>query len=130
MITSFHQDEPSTITYLWGILLVIPILLAAGVLEQSGNHLALPDKESYRSSFSDTILGSSTWRKPTQPQIPWRPTTRPSFGWRTPPNTQTSNTITRRPIELFPQYQPGRNFDFNHITREEKPLIKVFEFGQ
>ncbi len=130
MIGSFTEHESSSSTYLWFVLLAMPILLAAGVLEQSGNHLALPDQESYRSNFSDAILDSSTWRKPHQPELQWRETPRPDLGWRTPRSTKPSNTTTSRHIELFPKYQPGKSTDFDHITREEKPLIKVFEFGR
>ncbi len=130
MITSLDKDEAPTSIHLWFLALVLPILLAAGVLDRSGKDITLPSEESYRSSFSDTILDSSTWRKPKPPDIQWREPTRPSLGWRTPPRTESSTTTTRRRIELFPQYQPGRDSDFDHITREDKPLIKVFEFGR
>ena len=129
MTFSFCEDERSSLRSLWFMVLALPILVAAGAFETSTNHMALPEEEAYRSNFSDSILDSSTWRKPQPPELSWRETPRPALGWRTPPSTKPSATTSRRRIELFPKYQPGRTSDFDPITREEKPLIKVFEFG-
>ena len=114
---------------LWLMLSAIPLLMAAGIVEQSGTHHTLPEEESYRSNFSETILDSSNWRKPQRPEIPWRERPRPPLEWRTPASTTPPSTSSRHSIELFPKYQPGKTTDFDPITREEKPLIKVFEFG-
>ncbi len=129
MTCRHDADERVASTSHWLLMLTIPIVLAAGVLEQSGNHLVLPEEDSYRSNFTDTIFESSEWRKPPAPELPWREPPRPEIGWRTPPNSTSSPTTSRRRIELFPRYQPGRTTDFDPITREEKPLIKLFEFG-
>ncbi|GJL53359.1 MAG: hypothetical protein NPIRA02_04910 [Nitrospirales bacterium] len=115
--------------YLCVLMFVIPLLFAAGITEQSGQHVILPDEDSYRSNFSETILESLEWRKPPPTEFPWRTPPRPELGWRTPPSTQPSTTSPRSKIELFPKYRPGAPTDFDHIQREEKPLIKVFEFG-
>ncbi len=130
MTESFFSDEHNSTVNLWCLLLAIPILLAAGILERSGNLPVLPKEESYRSNFSDTILESSDWRKkPQAPTMQWRKSTRPALSWRTPQKPQSSPSTSRRRIELFPKYRPGMTSDFDYITREEKPLIKVFEFG-
>ena len=129
MTTTIYRDERLSSTSFWLMTLVIPICLAAGVLEQSANHAILPDEESYRSDLSETILESSDWRKPPPPTLPWREPPQPKLHWRTAPDSKSSTSQTRRHIELFPKYRPGRTTDFDHIKREEKPLIKVFEFG-
>ncbi len=130
MISTCIQGEATSPRHIYFILLVLPILLAAGTLDQSSKGIDLPSKESYRSNFSDTILDSSSWRRPPPSELPWRDTPRSELGWRTTPNTRSTVPAARRRIELFPTYRPGRTTDFDHITREEKPLIKVFEFGQ
>jgi hypothetical protein len=50
-------------------------------------------------------------------------------GWRTPQPSQSQTSSSKRTIELFPRYEPGKQSDFDYIEREEKPLIKLFEFG-
>ena len=130
MTYTFSSDEHFSAQHVWIMTLAIPILLAAGAIEQSRNHITLPEEESYRSDFSETILESTDWRKPPPPTVPWRETPQPKLEWRTPQGPQPPTSPSRNRIELFPEYRPGRATDFDHITREEKPLIKIFEFGR
>ncbi len=69
------------------LMAAMPLLLAAGILEQSGNQHTLPEEESYRSNFSEMILDSSSWRTPQQPGVPWRESPRPPVEWRSPAST-------------------------------------------
>lgn len=130
MTDVFSIAERFPAQYLWIMTLAIPFLLAAGAIEQSRNHITLPEEDSYRSDLSETILESADWRKPAPPALPWREAPQPKLEWRTPQGPQPSTSAPRDRIELFPKYRPGRTTDFDHITREEKPLIKVFEFGR
>ena len=104
------------------------MLLAAGVLEKSGTSLVLPEEGSYRSSLSETILETSEWRSPKETDVGWREPPPAMSNWRTPPSLESRLTTPRRKIDLFPRYKPGNPTDFDNIRREEKPLIKVFEF--
>ena len=112
------------------LLLLLPVLLAAGMIEKSGTHLSLPDEDSYRSPLSENLLESNRWRIPQEEKQDWRlPPPPPPVGWRTPQTPQAETSDTKRTIELFPRYQPGKQSDYDFNEREEKPLIKMFEFG-
>ncbi len=110
------------------LLALLPVLLAAGILEKSGTQNSLPDEDAYRSPLSDNLLESNQWRIPQEEKQDWRLPPPPPIGWRTPQPSQ-SPTSSKRTIELFPRYQSGNPADFDLIEREEKPLIKIFEFG-
>lgn len=113
-----------------GLLLVLPAILAAGLMEKSALDNSLPESESYRTPFSDSILESNRWRAPQEEKRDWRlPPPPPPLGWRTPQASQSEPAASNRSIELFPRYQPGKQSDYDMIEREEKPLIKMFEFG-
>jgi hypothetical protein len=114
-----------------GLFLLLPALLAAGVMEQSGTtQLSLPDEDSYRSPLSDNLLETNRWRIPQEEKRDWRlPPPPPPVGWRTPQSAQPETSDTKRTIELFPRYQPGKQSDYDFNAREERPLIKMFEFG-
>jgi len=111
------------------LLALLPVLLAAGVLEKSGAQISLPDEDTYRSPLSDNLLESNQWRIPQEEKQDWRLPPPPPVGWRTPQHSQSDTSSSKRTIELFPRYQPGNPSDYDLIEREEKPLIKIFEFG-
>ncbi len=112
------------------LLLFLPALLAAAALEKSGTHLSLPDEGSYRSPLSENLLESNNWRIPQEKKQDWRlPPPAPSLGWRTPQATESETSPSQRTIELFPRYKSGKPSDYDMIEHEEKPLIKMFEFG-
>ena len=113
----------------WTLLAIVPMILAAGAMEQAAPSLALPDKQSYRTPLSDALIESSEWRTPAQPEVDWRQPRSSSLGWRTEPPSQPQPSQSKKRIHLFPRSQPGNPFDYDHIEREDKPQIKVFEFG-
>ncbi len=113
----------------WALLAMVPALLAAGAIEKLAPDLVLPDEQSYRTPLSDTLFESSEWRTPEEPETAWRQRPSPSVGWRTESPSQAPPSRSKKTINLFPRYQPGNPNDFDHINREEKPQIKVFEFG-
>ena len=129
MISSVSHDDRITSTTQFWLVLALPVIVAAGMDDRSAQHIMLPDEASYRSNLSSTILESSEWRSPPVPTLPWREAPRPKLEWRTTPDPHASTSTSRR-IELFPKYRPGRVTDFDYIKREEKPLIKIFEFGR
>jgi hypothetical protein len=112
-----------------GLLILLPAVLAAGMIEKSATGNSLPEPESYRTPFSDTIFESNRWRAPQKEERDWRLPPPPPVGWRTPETSQSETSSSKRTIELFPRYQPSKQSDFDYIEREEKPLIKMFEFG-
>lgn len=115
--------------WLWPLLAVLPLIIAAGIIENPGGSLGLPEEGAYRSPLSDALLGSSRWRVPQQNQQGWREQPPSPVGWRTAPQPLPETPSSRPPLELFPKYIPGITSDYDFISREEKPLIKVFEFG-
>lgn len=124
------NGQPAHPVWLMGVLILLPALLAAGTIENPLNHSSLPDEDSYRSPLSETLLESNRWRIPQEEKRDWRlPSPPPQRGWRTPETTKPSTTPSTRTIEIFPRYQPGNPADFDFIEREEKPLIRMFEFG-
>jgi len=126
----FHGNgQPAPPVWLVGVLVLIPALMAAGTIENPLNNSSLPDEDSYRSPLSESILESNRWRIPQEEKKDWRLPPPPPVGWRTPPKPQSETSATKRTIELFPRYQPGKPSDYDLIEREEKPLIKMFEFG-
>jgi len=113
-----------------GLLILLPALLAAAALEKSGTHMSLPDEDAYRSPLSETLLESNRWRIPKEEKRDWRlPPPPPPVGWRTPESSQSETSSSTRSIELFPRYEPGKQSNYDPIDREERPLIKMFEFG-
>ena len=113
----------------WALLAMVPAILAAGAIEKSAPGLVLPDERSYRTPLSDALIESSDWRTPAQPEADWRQSPSPSVDWRMESPSQAQPSQSKRKINLFPRYQPGNPNDFDHINREEKPQIKIFEFG-
>ncbi len=130
-MTDRLPNHPRTVfpTLLWCITFVMPMLLAAGILEKSGTSMVLPETESYRSNLSDMILESSEWRSHKEPEVDWRKPPPPLPAWRSPSSLDSSGT-RRQKVQLFPRYQPGNPANFDYLQGEEKPLIKVFEFGR
>ncbi|HBP87415.1 MAG TPA: hypothetical protein PKK23_00215 [Nitrospirales bacterium] len=124
------DGQPSFSIGLMGILILLPGLLAAAALEKSGTHLSLPDEDSYRSPLSENLLESNNWRIPQEKKRDWRlPPPPPPLGWRTPQPAESESSSSQRTIELFPRFKSGKPSDYDMIEHEEKPLIKMFEFG-
>ena len=121
----------SQLDRIWLLVMMIPLLLAAGLLEERAGDHGLPDDGSYRSPLSSTLLGGSHWRIPQDDpaQSRWRESPPPPVGWRSL-KQQAEAPSSKRSLELFPPYTPGKTSDYDFISREEKPLIKVFEFGR
>jgi len=126
-----HGDgQPSSSLGLLGLFVLFPALLAAAALEKSGNHPSLPEESSYRSPLSENLLKSNRWRIPQENKRDWRlPPPPPPLGWRNPQTSEPETSASQRTIELFPRYKSGKPSDYDMIEREEKPLIKMFEFG-
>ena len=113
----------------WALLAIVPAILAAGGIKKIAPALVLPDEKSYRTPLSDALFEASQWRRPVQPEAAWRELPAPALGWRTESPHQSKPSRSKKTIHLFPRYQPGNSMDFDYIHREEKPQIKIFEFG-
>jgi len=114
---------------LWPLLTVLPLIIAAGTLEDLDGRQGPLGEGAYGSLPSDPPLASSLWRAPQQDQNRWRESPPSLAGWRTAPRPQPETASSKRPRELFPRYTPGKTSDYDFVSREEKPLIKVFDFG-
>lgn len=130
MTAVVQEDLRTTHSFrLWALLTVLPLIIAAGIPENPDGRQGPPGEGAYRSLPSDAHLGSSLWRAPQQDQNRWREPPPPPVGWRSAPQPRPENGSSKRPLELFPRYTPGKTSDYDFISREEKPLIKVFDFG-
>ena len=130
---SFHRQELNPAEAFWIITLValLPALIAADILEKSPSYGSLPESDAYRSPLADKLLESNKWRTPKQDEPrDWRlPPPPPPLGWRSEPSPSLESSKSKKNLELFPRYQPGNQFSYDHIEREDKPQIKIFEFG-
>ena len=126
-----HQPGILPITWFWVLALTIPIILAGGLAEKYGRDPSLPDSGSYRSSQSDMVIESSSWRNEGADYNQWRqpPPPRPNK-WRSEPPPPAPTGSTGKSRELFPKYEPGDPAFYNHQTREQEGQVKVFEFGR
>lgn len=130
MTTVIQEDFRTTSSlWLWPLLTVLPLMIAAGILENPEGRQGPPGEGAYSPLLSDSPLGSSLWRAPQQDQNHWREPPPPPVGWRAAPQPRPETDSSKRPLELFPRYTPGKTSDYDFIAREEKPLIKVFDFG-
>lgn len=130
MTTMFQADYhiPYSIQ-LWALIAILPALLAAGALEKSSTTIEIPEEDTYRTPLSDALFESLRWRDPQEEENNWRIPPPPPRDWRTKPAPRSESSSSNRNLELFPRYQPGRTSDFDLQEHEEKPLIKLFEFG-
>jgi hypothetical protein len=109
---------------------ILPVLLAADLLDKSIHLPSIPEEDAFRSPLSENVLKSNPWRAPKkQEERDWRLPPPPPVGWRTPSSSQFDSSSSQATIDLFPRYQSGKPSDYDMIEREEKPLIKMFEFG-
>ena len=125
------EERSLNTTWHWPLALILPLLIAAGIIEKSATRSSLPEEKSYRSDLSDIVTESSSWRRGNQDALGWRESPpSPADGWRTSPNPPSTTGSRRKKIELFPKYRSGDPAAFDFTTREEKGQIKVFEFGR
>ena len=121
--------EPSgAIIVEWGLLLLVPLLLAAEKIQQANSLSHLPDQSAYRSNFSDRVMKSSKWRQPPPEPNAWRAPTSPQIEWRTDAVQEPSRTMELHDVDLYPRYGAGGSSTFDLSTREEQSGYKVFEF--
>jgi hypothetical protein len=113
----------------WIMLAILPVILAAGAIEKSSSTIEIPDEEAYRTPLSDALFESLRWRAPQEEEHNWRIPPPPPVDWRANPESRSKSSSSDRSFEIFPRYQPGRPSDFDLREHEEKPLIKLFEFG-
>lgn len=129
MTTVVQEDFRMAYSFrLWALLTVLPLIIAAGILENSEGRQGPLGEGAYRSLPSDAPLGSSPWRAPQQDQNRWREPPPPPVGWRAAPRPQSETASSKQSREFFPRYTPGKTSDYDVISREERPLIKVFDF--
>jgi hypothetical protein len=130
MTTTFQADchIPCSIQ-VWALIAILPALLAAGVLKNSSSTIEIPEEDTYRTPLSDALFESLRWRAPQVEEHNWRIPPSPPIDWRAKPTPHSESFSANRNLELFPRYKPGQPSDFDLRDQEEKPLIKLFEFG-
>lgn len=120
-----HNDGP--MVWMWGLLLVIPFLLASDLNNPPNPGPSLPSVDSYRSNLSDLLKENSEWRQPPQSGIGWRQPP-PKLKWRSPSAGKTTTKFRGRAVEVFPHHRPGETSSFDYVNREDRSLMKVLEF--
>lgn len=127
-LTDEHCAWPSG--WLGPLALSAPLLLGAGLLEQSTPGPALPPEETYRTPFSESILGNSPdWRQPSaQRELEWRKPKDSDSEWR----SKSSNTIQgpQRPghIEVLPQYEHEKGITYDFTKEKAKDQVNYLQF--
>jgi len=129
MTTVAQGDFRTTPSFwLWPLLSVLPLIIAAGALENSEGRQGPIGEGAYGPPFPNAPLESALWRAAQPDQNRWREPAPPPIGWRAASQPRPETDASKRPREWFPRYTPGKTSDYDFIAREEKPLIKVFDF--
>lgn len=104
MTTVAQEDFRTTPSFwLWPLLSVLPLIIAAGALENPEGRQGPIGEGAYRPLFPDAPLGSSPWRAPQQDQNRWREPPPPPVGWRAAPRPQSETASSKQPrITLKP----------------------------
>lgn len=131
MMTFTLMDEHRAWSSGWlgTLVLSAPLLLGAGLLEQSTHEPVLPPKEIYRAPLPETIPGNSAdWRQSSsQGELDWRKPKDSESNWR----TNSPQTMQGPPhpghIQVLPkyQYEKGTQFDFT----KEKATDQIKRLG-
>ncbi|MDT7043610.1 hypothetical protein [Candidatus Nitronereus thalassa] len=121
-------EPPAPINLVWGLVLLIPLLLASEKIQQATTLSHLPDQSAYRSDFSDQVFKSSKWRQPPPNPNAWRAPASPQIEWRTDAGPEPSRSMELRDVDLYPRQGAGGSSTFDLSTREDQSGFKVFEF--
>ena len=126
------MDEPRAWPSGWlgPLLLSAPLLIGAGILEQSTHGPMLPPKETYRTPLSETIPGNSAdWRQPSsQGEVDWRKPKDSESDWR----NKSPSTMQGPPhpgyVQVLPQYQYEKGTAFDFTKEKARDEIKSLGF--
>lgn len=122
------HEQPYRIGTLWTLLCIVPLLLAAELVQRSDSPIHLPAPEAYRSNLSDRIQKFSPWRQSVPEARDWRGPASPKVEWRNDKTLGPPPSVELQRVDLYPEYRPGDSSTFDLSTREDQSLIKVFEF--
>ncbi len=123
------QERP--IGPLWLCALLFPLLLGAGLWEQSRQGPVLPLKENYRTPLPDIIMKKSgAWRGSTTEDMNWRKPEIANRDWRSPSReTAVQGPQRSRHMNVLPKYQAEKDIHYDYTRKEQKDYIKAFEFN-
>ena len=118
------REELYRIGMVWALLCIVPLLLAAELVQRSGSPIHLPAPEAYRSQLADRIQKSSPWRQSVPSPPDWRASSSPKIEWRTNKTFGPPRAADLEHVDLYPEYRPGDSSTFDLSTREDQSLIK------
>jgi len=132
MMTLTLMDEQRTRSSGWlgPLTLSIPLLLGAGLLEQSTHGPVLPPHETYRSPLSETILeNSGDWRQSySQGESGWRKPKDSESNWRNNSPQTMQGPPTPGHVQVLPQYQYEKGTAFDFTKEKARDEIKSLGF--
>jgi len=132
MMTVTLMDEPRAWSSGWlgPLLLSAPLLIGAGLLEQSTHGPVLPPKETYRTPLSKTIPGNSAdWRRSSsQGEVDWRKPKDSERDWRNKSPSTMQGPPPPGHIQVMPQYQYEKGTAFDFTKEKARDEIKSLGF--
>jgi len=129
-VTLMDEQRAWSSGWLGPLVLSAPLLLGAGLLEQSTHEPVLPPKETYRTPLSETIPGhSADWRRSSsQGERDWRKPKDSESNWR----TNSPETMQGPPhpghVQALPDYQHEKGISYDYTKEKAKDQINLLQF--
>ena len=127
-VTLVDEHRAWSSGWLGPLALSAPLLLGAGLLEQSTHEPVLPPKETYRTPFSETLGNSADWRQSSsQQELDWRKSKDSESHWRTDSPQTMQGPPRPGHVQVLPrhEYEKGTPFDFT----KEKATDEIKNLG-
>ncbi len=127
-----YDQRAWSLGWLWFFPLFAPLLLGAGLLEQSTHGPALAPKDTYRKPLEETILGNSTdWRTSTShEEMDWRRPKDSESSWRNKSPQTMQGPSHPGHVQVLPkyQYQAQKDFSYDYTREKQTDQIKILKY--
>lgn len=129
-VTFMDEQRARSSGWLGPLTLSIPLLLGAGLLEQSTHGPGLPPKETYRTPFPENILeNSGDWRQSySQAESDWRKPKDSESNWRKKSPKNIQGPPPPGHVQVLPQYQYEKGTAFDFTKEKARDEIKSLGF--
>ena len=129
-MTLIDEQRAWSSGWLGPLALSVPLLLGASLLEQSTPEPALPPEETYRTPFSENILGNSQdWRQSSaQRELEWRKPKDSDSDWRSTPSDTMQGPQRPGHIEVLPKYEHEKGIAYDFTKEKSKDEINYLQF--
>ena len=130
MSVTFTDEQLARSTgWLGPLALSIPLLLGAGLLEESTQGPVLPPNETYRTPFSETLGNSGDWRQSiSQGELEWRKPEDAESNWRNKSPQTREGPPPPGHVQVLPKYQYEKGTAFDFTKERAKDQINHLEF--